>query len=240
MKQYVIVAVILFGGLGLGWFLLNGDAIPDQPLITDSNTADLTLPGAEDAMVVTADPVATVNGVAISQADFTAQQSQLLSEQGVDPAALDVETLAAVQNQILDSLISQKLLQQAASSAGVVVSEAEIDTQINVIKGQFTDDAMYEQALASEGLTESELRTSLSADLSVEPYLEQELALNSLTVTEEEISQVYGELAVQQELPPLEQVRGDVERFVMQRKQQPLIAQHIASLRAAADIEVFI
>lgn len=125
-------------------------------------------------------------------------------------------------------------------AAGVEVSEAEIDAQLDIIKSQFEDEVVYEQTLAAQGLTEAELRTQLAAELSVGPYLEQAIDTASITVTQEEIDEAYANAAMQQDLPPLEQVRDQVEQLVLQEKQQPLIDQHIAMLQEVADIEKFI
>jgi len=239
MKSYIIVAISVLVGVGVVWFLMSGDSTSNESQIITTNDQGLDLQGAPTP-TVTADPVATVNGEEISNADFTTQLTQTLAVQGVNAATLDGETLTMIQGQILDSLISQELLKQAALASGVEVADAEIDNEINSIKGQFEDEATYEQALAGQGLTENELRAQVAVNLSVEPYLEQTLDLASITATQEEIDQAYQAVAAQQEVPPLEEVRTQVEQLVVQQKRQPLIDQHLASLREAADIEVFI
>jgi hypothetical protein len=240
MKNYVIAAVLVLGGIGLVWFIMNDNSTPNESGIDASENEELGSQGSSSVPTVTADPVATVNGEGISNADFNTQQTQALATQGVDPATLDSEAWITIQNQILDSLISQELLEQAALASDVDVPAEEIDTQVDAIKAQFEDETMYEQALASEGLTETELRAQLAIDLSIEPYLEQTLDLASITVNEEEVNQVYQEAAAQQDLPPLEQVRNEVEQLAVQRKRQPIIDQHIAALREVATVEIFI
>lgn len=242
MKNYVIVAVIAFAGIGSAWFVLNNDSAPApiEPDIVATESEESDMDTEMNVSPVTADPVATINDAEISNADFTAQQEQVLSSQGINSTSLDGETQNIIQNQVLNSLISQELLKQAAEAEGVTVSEEEIDTQLDTIKSQFADEATYEQALATQGLTETELRDQLTAELSVEQYLEATLDLSSITVSEEEVTAVYEEAAAQQELPPFEEVRGEVEQLALQQKRQPVINQHIEALQEVADIEIFI
>lgn len=240
MKNYVIIAVLILGGVGLVWFLMSNDPTLNGSDVGVSGTEGQNSQGSENPLSVTADPVATVNGEEISNASFNNQQAQLISGQGVDPTTLGVDAQTAIRSQVLDSLISQELLKQAAADADVRAPETEVDAQVDAIKGQFQDEALYEQALTEEGLTEAELRAQLSVNLSIRPYLEQALGLASVTATEEEINRVYEEAAAQQDLAPLEEIRNEVEQLAIQQKQQLLIDQHIAELRGAADVEIFI
>jgi peptidyl-prolyl cis-trans isomerase D len=106
------------------------------------------------------DDVASVNGSSITQREFTEelrrQQERLRAAFGpnVDPAALDTpETRRA----LLDSLVSQRLVADAALRAGLTVSDETLRETIAAepafqAEGQFSR-AHYEARLRSEGMT---------------------------------------------------------------------------------------
>lgn len=82
MKNFVIVAVLLLGSIGLVWFIMGDNSTSTDSTITLGEDAELDMSEESDTPIVTADPVATVNGEEISNADFTAQQTQILTAQG--------------------------------------------------------------------------------------------------------------------------------------------------------------
>jgi len=128
-----IIAVVAIIVLGAGaWYLISsGNLLPSGDKADD-------LSG----------PVAVVNGEEIAGADFVAIREQIASGQGAEFSALDIEAQAAVEEQALDTLISQVLLRQAVVAANVTVPAEEVEAQIEAIKSQFGGD---EAALAAQG-----------------------------------------------------------------------------------------
>ena len=185
-------------------------------------------------------PVAIVNGQEISRADFDNLLAQNAAQQGLDPESLDAETQKQFKTSTVNALISQALLEQAASESHVAVADADIDEQIEIIKSQFGSEEEFETALLAEGITMEELRTLIEQDLAVAAYLEQELELSSVSVTAQEIEEVYGQAVAVQEVPPLEEVRDQVEMLVTQQKQQGLRDELVAKLRTQAEVKIFI
>ena len=187
------------------------------------------------------DTVAVVNGEEILRSDFEALHSQVAMQQGLDPTAVDERGQSQLESQVLESLIAQTLLKQAAVQSGITVSATDIDMQMEIVKGQFESDEAYQQALAVESLTESELRDQISEELATAPYLEQELNLSAVAATESEVTQTYEQVASgTSEIAPLADVYTQVEELVIQQKQQELIAQLVEKLRVNAEIEVLI
>lgn len=184
--------------------------------------------------------VARVNGEEISRDDVTKFQEQFASSQGIDLASLDAEIRAQFESQAVEALVSQELLKQAVARSGVTVSNEQVDAELQTVRSQFPDEATYESTLASEGMTEAQLREQIHTGLAAQEYLEQELNLSAITVTDEEVSALYENLAAGGEAPSLEEVRPQVEAMLLQQKQQEKIVAHIAELRSQADVQIFI
>lgn len=184
--------------------------------------------------------VAVVNGEEITQVEFDVMRSQIALQQGFDPSALGEEAQAEFNAGVVDSLIAQTLIKQAAAQLGREISDEEVDAQIEVIKGQFESQAAFEEALRAEGVSEEEMRSEVRAGLATEPYLEQELTLSAVTATDAEITAAYDEVSAGGEVPPLEEVYDQVRDLVILEKQQELVAAHVEELKAGADIEILI
>lgn len=195
---------------------------------------------SEKGPIDTGDAVAVVNGEEISRADFDALESQIALQQGIDTATLDTETRNRLEADIVDELIAQTLLRQASDESGIVISQEDVDAQINATIAQTGGEEAFRQALAENNLSEEELRERANTQLAVQAYLEQELNLSSVEATEEEIDLAYAEANTQGEVPPLEEMREQIRGLVIRQKQQELVAEHIAQLREQASVEVLL
>lgn len=225
MKNIIIIVLaVLLLGSGVWYFSTQKTAAPSDEA------------GEVDGAVV-----AIVNGEEISRASFNALQAQAAGAQGVDFSTLDASTQTQFESQIVDTLVAQALLRQSVADANVIVTDAQVDEQIETIKGQFEDEQAYEAALTQEGLTEATFREQIEVELATQAYLDTELRLSSITATDEEIDTAYEQLSVgAEDVPPLEEVRDQVEALVIQQKQQELVNNFIAELRSDADIEILL
>jgi lambda repressor-like predicted transcriptional regulator len=87
--------------------------------------------------------------------------------------------------QILDSLITEKLVRQAVSEAGIEIDQAQLDADIAAIENRLAAQGLtLDEALAQEGLT----RQDLIDDLVLQKSAEQIVA-DQVEVTEEEIDE---------------------------------------------------
>jgi parvulin-like peptidyl-prolyl isomerase len=105
---------------------------------------------------------AYVNGAAIPMEDFMRQardaQSYLV-KQGVDPNTADgAAQLQAVRVEVMEDLISQALIEQAAVELGIEVSEAELEADMQTMLGEAGGEEGFRQRLSDVGLTEQQFR----------------------------------------------------------------------------------
>lgn len=110
--------------------------------------------------------VATVNGSPISRLSVV---KELESKAG---------------KSIVETMITKKLIDGEIKKAGIVVSDADIDAEMKKIEDQVsTQGGTLEEALASQGMTVTELRDQII----ISKQLEQVLA-DKVAVTDEEIN----------------------------------------------------
>ena len=189
---------------------------------------------------VSGDVVATVNGEEISREEFETLEAKVIAGQGVDASILPAEVRTQLQTEIINALITQKLLSQAVEDAGITASSTLVDAQLNLVKSQFPDQAAYQQILDTEGLTEAEFKEQISQEIATQEYLQQKLNLSAVTATDAEVQAEYNKVAssTQETVPPLAEVRTQVAASVIQQKQQQLVLAHVEALKADADIEI--
>lgn len=137
-------------------------------------------------------PAATVNGWPISQKDFEqllqAAQYQYM-QQGMQIQGAQLEQLKEM---VLESLIDDAIIYQAALDEGYTATEAEIDKAVESTKGQFESEEAYQQALQRDGLDEAQIREMLAEQLTRNKY-EQEKFIDTLNVEADEIQAFYDE-----------------------------------------------
>ena len=224
-QKTLLIAIIGIVIVAVGaWFLFSNGGAPSQ-----NGTPELS------------DTVARVNGEDITRTELENSEAQIAAQQGIDAASLDAAGREQLQAQALDGLIANTLIQQAAANSGITATEADVSAQIETIESQFPDEAQFQEALAGQGLSESDFREQVRGEVAMQAYFEQTLDIASITVTEEEVRALYEQEAMTTEdIPPLEDVRGQIESFVIQQKQQELLVAHVQELRSNADIEILI
>lgn len=129
------------------------------------------------------EPVAIVNGRMITQRDLY-------------EAMLD-----AIGESVLDQLITEELILQAAESAGVSVPDSVIEQKMAQIRAQFSTEADYQEALKQSGLSDRSLRRQLLLN-----ELVTRLLTPQVNVTDEDVKAYFDEH--QAELGQPEQVRA--------------------------------
>jgi hypothetical protein len=193
--------------------------------------------------------VATVNGTAIPKATYDTQLASTIASyksQGVDVAA-DTAKLSQVKTQVLDNLISNELLIQGAQSAGIKTTPAEVEKQFQTILTQAGGAEGLKTALAQNNLTEAQLRENISKQLTIQTYLLANIDTKSITASDAEIAQFYADYSKAQttasstvKVPALEDLSDPIKQQIISNKEQALIANFVASLRAKAKIETTI
>ena len=133
---------------------------------------------------------AKVNGETISTAALNAQLDQLKKQYPTMFTGADGEgRLLDFKQRLLDNLINQKLIEQAAQQKGISVSDADIQKQIDQLKSGFKDQTQFEAALKSAGMTLDTLKDQIKQQLVTNKLMDALAA--SQTVTASEIQAYY-------------------------------------------------
>jgi foldase protein PrsA len=134
--------------------------------------------------------VAKVNGETITTQALDQQLEQLKKQYPNMFTGADGEgRLLDFKQRLLDNIINQKLVEQAAKDKGIKVSDADVQKQIDQLKAGFKDQAQFDEALKSAGMTVDGLKTQIRNQLVTQKLIES-LASNT-KVSEADIQAYY-------------------------------------------------
>jgi peptidyl-prolyl cis-trans isomerase SurA len=122
--------------------------------------------------------IATVDGDPITQREL-------------DRYAGERKQLEMSQKDLLESLITDKLLQKEATSEGIIVRDEDVDAYIAQVKDRnHLDDAKFEQAIAAQGLTMPEYRDRIRGEIQKSMLVNRQVR-GRVIVSDEEVSRYY-------------------------------------------------
>jgi len=136
------------------------------------------------------DAAAKVNGQVITTTELNAQLDQLKKQYPQMFQGSDAEgRLLDFKERLLENLINQDLIAQAAKQKGITVSDDDVQKQIDQLKAGFKDEAQFEAALKSAGMTTDSLKSQIQNQLITQKLVES--LSSSQTVTDAEIAAYY-------------------------------------------------
>ena len=185
--------------------------------------------------------VAMVNSASITQTDFDTfftQQEGSFESQGVDIS--DPEQLKAARQQVLETLVNQKLLLQGANDAGVIMTDEDVQSEYDKTVSQFESAEALQAALGESNLTEILLRERIRIELIIQSYLSTRIDQN-VTVSDEEIQALYDQYVAQgSNIPAFEEVSTQLADQIKQQKFDSQVSDILGVLRESADIEMYL
>jgi parvulin-like peptidyl-prolyl isomerase len=170
-------------------------------------------PTPVETLIATSTPgdrlAALVNGQPIAYEEYEKQAAQVeafFSQEGLDPESDEGrERLAQARRQVLEQMIDQELIRQAAVEMGVSISEAELESSIQDIIDQSGGQDQFNQSLQDMDTTYEGFRQMLLDQLlseavyaavtaSISPMAEQVHARHILLPTREQAEEVLARL----------------------------------------------
>ena len=119
------------------------------------------------------DVLARVNGEAVTKVDFDRliKNMELRANQPVPAKRRD-----EVYRKALDQLVTYTVLSQETRARNVAVTDAEVDTGIQQMRGQFPTEEAFKKALESRGMTLDKLKADTRIDISINKMVEAEVS----------------------------------------------------------------
>ncbi len=197
------------------------------------------------------DPVAVVNGDEISRDEFVSvfrgQYQQMSAQSQMTGQPVDEDQLKQIS---VDGLVGTVLLDQEADKRGIEVSDAEIAAQLaRYAETNMVSEDEFLEAMGQQGMDREAVMEQISKQLRVEKLIVDEYG--EFTPTDAEVEAAYEQIAQQQAamggaagqggaagLPPLEQVRAEVEQQLVTEQQATAMERLSQQLREGADITV--
>ncbi len=167
---FLISVTLLLEGCGRTTPPSTATTSPPTPVqAAPSPTATVAAEASPLPPTPTPEPLAAiVNGTPILLADYERQVA--LYEASMGNAGQDTTTeegqqaLAEARRWVLDRMIEQVLIEQAAAQAGITVDDAEVEAAIQALKADLGE-AAFEERLRDEGMTLDEMRAELRREM---------------------------------------------------------------------------
>jgi len=192
----------------------------------------LTNVGAPDENGVPGNVLALVDGEPITRADVSNMQRIVLHWDGVWEEA----------EQVLDQLITQRLLFREAESRGYVPSDEYVETELisRLVVLGIPIRELYSM-LEETGISYEEFMESRKLQLAITALLDDEIEPPEVTEEEaiayyEDYRERFMEMVPGREPPPFEEIRSEIVRMAGEEKRQEAISAYVKELRDNADI----
>jgi peptidyl-prolyl cis-trans isomerase C len=178
--RWTVSASLLIGAL-----LLAGNVLAEA----NKKASKKSAPVAKEA---TPASVASVNGVAITEAEVQKETDRFTHQAAAAGQQIGPEQLTELRKEVLDSLISREVVYQEAERRGLKATDSEVDQKLAELKKGFPSEAEYQAVLQRMNVTEPELRAQVSRQLTMKKLIDQAV-IPDVAVTDAEVKKYYDE-----------------------------------------------
>ncbi len=134
---------------------------------------------------------ATVGGQEISQRKLQTAIDHYLQQQGTNVGAIrDPNRFKAIREKVLDVLIGQELLWQAAQNENIIANDDEINQAFEQYRAQFDNEVSFNIKLQAGDYDNTTFRENLKHQLSAQKWIEK-FILNGVSVNDAEVHAFY-------------------------------------------------
>jgi peptidyl-prolyl cis-trans isomerase C len=156
---------------------------------TVAQAAETAKPAVQAAAAtVLPDPVAKVNGVSISAAEYQRAQKVILNGQTLDK--VPAERRKDLQDHIITQLTSAELLYQGAQKLEIKDLDSQIEAKMSQGKKRFKSEQEFEKAIKEMNITPAELKEYTRRDVLISNFI-QSTIVSKIKVSEDEIKKFY-------------------------------------------------
>ncbi|ARK30813.1 SurA N-terminal domain-containing protein [Halalkalibacter krulwichiae] len=194
------------------------------------------------------DVIATVNGEDINKDIYVAnleQQASQLAMQGFDLESEEgASYLQMVEDSLIQQIINERLIIQAANEEDIQVTDEEIDKEIEQLIGQMgmETEEQLQELLDEQGVTMEELRADVIDFIKRDKYIETNI--NVTSPSEEELQSAYDERVAmvdeETEVPDFEDYKDELEYNLVRDREQEQTVELLENLREDSEITIHI
>ncbi|HOO90816.1 MAG TPA: peptidylprolyl isomerase [Syntrophales bacterium] len=143
----------------------------------------------EEEIKIPEGAIAIVNGEVITQ-DELDKELAMAQQQFAEQEQPSDEKLAEIKNNLIESLISRKVLYQESQKKGITIDDAAIDDRLAKIKAQFPKEDDFKAMLDTMKLDEALLKAQLREGMAIQKLAEEEI-INKIEVSDQETKEYY-------------------------------------------------
>jgi peptidyl-prolyl cis-trans isomerase C len=131
--------------------------------------------------------LARVNGEAVNKTEFDRAITALEARNGGPVPAQQRDRIV---REVLDQIVSYKLLIQESRARKIVVEDSEVDARMKEIQGQFPSEDAFKQMLTSRKTTIDQVRADIRQDVTVQKLIASAIA-DKVAVKPEQITDFF-------------------------------------------------
>jgi|SRR5690625_964382 len=175
--------------------------------------------------------VATVNGDEIKGVTYNLVYAQLklhAIQTGQEYSEEEIKDLT------IESLIDRQILIQEAEEDGIVVTEEDAREELEKLKQEHGDNLAT--LLEQYQINEQSFQNQLVFELTMNEFLKESI---SVTVTNEEVEEIYEQLKEENEdMPELVEIHDTLKRNIENQKTNEALQERIESIKEQSKIEL--
>lgn len=224
-----------------------GSKDDDTPKAKENDNAEgeMEMEMPEPDLTDIPDVVAEVNGKEITGEDFeqtyTGEFQQAAFQAQMSGQEIDED---ALKQQIIEGLIGQELLIQAADAEKLEATDEAIDEALANYAAQSQMESVEEfiAALKENGLEEDEVKEQAATQVKIELLIDNNLG--EVDTSDEVLQEIYDDVKKQQEeagaedFPSFEDSKEDIVEYVKNQKQAETIQTLVDKYREEADVTI--
>lgn len=149
-----------------------------------------SLQAAAETIAPPLNPIALVNGVAITQKSFQQEILAVQAQCKQNGSPMDTDAFDQIKKEILNELIDTELLYQAGQKKGLQVAAATVEKEFLKVRQQFPSEVAFTRGLEKMGMSLTEMKEKLAKSLTIETFITQHIT-QDISVTEAETRHYY-------------------------------------------------
>ncbi|MGM8212530.1 SurA N-terminal domain-containing protein [Virgibacillus sp. W0430] len=229
MNKWIQIVAVLILAFGLA---ACSDKTEDKKNETDreNNATSQEIEIADEEVLDNDEVVVNINGTDILGEKYNNIYPQVKARATQTGEEVDQEQL---KERTIDSLVERELVMQRAKQEGIVVDDAEVESEFEKIKT--ANGEGLTTLLDQFHLTEAGFQEQLKFELTLEKYTKE---ISDGKVSDEEIETYYDQLKENNEdLPELEELKDSIKATIEQQKSLQEIQKVIEEMKEKATIE---